>query len=126
MWSRIMLELVTDPRFLPALHGANFYSIEVVKGVEKEKRIGWPRPNRDGHFILAILNPRSDGVELKLTVGRDSGLIGDNGPLHPIKDAKDVEKDRGVRLFTDMHIPDEVFDWLEQASTFVRRKHNIT
>src|SRR5205823_1747499 len=77
-WPANCLAIVEQLRPLLCQHGADFYPVAVVHQV----RVGWPAPHGgDRNQVLALVNWFADGsVELKLRVGRNSGLIGPGRP----------------------------------------------
>ncbi len=60
--------------------GADFYTV----GVPRHVRVGWPMRAGSNSIPYALLTVRGGGrVELRLRVGRDSGLIGSGLPMQP-------------------------------------------
>jgi hypothetical protein len=107
-------------RRLLCQHGADFYPV----GVARQVRVGWPSPHGgDRNQVLALLNWFADGsVELKLRVGRDSGLIGPGRPFEPSLDAErsNSERDYGRIRLTSAEFPAGMADWIAQAFRFAR------
>ena len=95
--------------------------------MKREVRVGWQRPagNSKRMISMARLISKQDGsLELFIRVGRDSGMITEEGPLVSGFQGNPSDRDMGrVRLSGD-YFPDEAFDWIAQASQFTRHKHD--
>ena len=90
----------------------------------QEVRAGWSMTSGGKNKPYAILSPRNDGgIELTLRVGRDSGLIGNGGPLKPLANAKWQDADRDLGSVSIPPVPPELPVWVARAARFTLDKY---
>ena len=97
--------------------GADFYDHKY----RLEERIGWPFKAGKKNKPYAILEPSGHKVWLRLRVGRHSELMGADGPLEQVPNAKTMDYDRDFGRFSlspGKPIPDEVAEWIDCAVRF--------
>lgn len=121
--STLLVErLQSDPRSELCKHGAELYSVDMPN----EVRVGWIRGEGKKNACMGRIIAKPDGsIELRIHVGLENGLINSDGPLMPVTKTKKSDLGMGKVLLSKHYFPDAVFDWIECASRYTRKRHNI-
>lgn len=119
-WTKTSKEIIDKIRPAILETGAVFYS-----GPNKyQVRVGWPGWVSEVRGQMALIKQKTETTfRIELRVGKESGLISEDGPLFPVEGEDGITKrDYGYYHFNSPELPSELFDWIKLASSFTQEK----
>lgn len=121
LWQKI----TSDSRCVLSQCDVEYYHPQIPKIPPHELWVAVWNQSRTQRKPLIRVKPLANGsLAISLRVGLDSGLIGHDRVLKPIK-GNPSDAEYGQRRVSQLDLPEELFDWIRQAAIFTFAKQKV-
>jgi len=118
-------EITSDIRCILSQCDVEYYHPKIPKNPPHELWVAvWNQSRTTKHPMIRVKSAADGSLAISLRVGLDSGLIGHDRVLKPIK-GNPSDAEYGQRRVSQHDLPDELFDWIRQAAIFTFAKHKV-
>ncbi len=121
LWQKI----TSDSRCVLSQCDVEYYHPNIPKNPPHELWVAvWNRSRTTKHPMIRVKSAADGSLAISLRVGLDSGLIGHDRVLKPIK-GNPSDAEYGQRRVSMHDLPDDLFNWIRQAAIFTFAKHKV-
>lgn len=102
-----------------------YYHPKIPKNPPHELWVAvWNKSRTTKHPMIRVKSAADGSLAISLRMGLDSGLIGHDRVLKPIK-GNPSDAEYGQRRVSVHDLPDDLFSWIRQAAIFTFAKHKV-